>query len=109
MAGLCQALVIWKAQLGEWEEIYGHRVAIISDADAVALGLKDPPAVPGRFIATLMNELGKPGATASENFPISDAPGYKSAAEIAYGQQDNEYVIGWGAARDITTPENHDF
>ncbi|MGQ9560233.1 MAG: FlgD immunoglobulin-like domain containing protein [Candidatus Oleimicrobiaceae bacterium] len=109
LAGLCQALVIWKTLSNGYADIYGHRVAIISEADAVALGLKDPPAVAGRFFATLMNELGKPGATASENFPISDAPGYKSPAEITYGQQDDEYVIGWGVARDITAPQNHDF
>ncbi len=109
MAGFSQALAIWKAQSGEWADIYGHRVAIISDADAVTLGLKDPPAAPGRFFATLMSKLGKLGAMPSDNFPISDAPGYKSAPEITYGQQDNEYVIGWGAARKSTAPYDQDF
>ncbi len=106
-AHLIEALVLWKREhLGY--DLMGLRVAYIPDADAVALGLKPGPASDTTFFAALMDEHGTFGTSPDDEFPISDAPRCQETADLAFSQQDNEFLVAWGDRRAIVEPTGTD-
>jgi len=82
-------------------DLHGQRVAFITDSEAVALGLRNAPVTEGRFYTVFVDSLGKASRDMKTNLIVSNAPRVQRNTEIAYSEQDNEYLVVWGDRRNV--------
>ncbi|MBN1894677.1 T9SS type A sorting domain-containing protein, partial [bacterium] len=68
-----------------------------------ALGLHDAPAIAGRFQAVFVDSLGGASKERKTNLVICNDPDELRNTDIAYSEQDHEYLVVWGDRRNWET------
>ncbi|MCK5145856.1 T9SS type A sorting domain-containing protein [bacterium] len=95
---LAECEVVWQqAYMSSSDDmnIYGQRIAFITHAQAYTMGWNPSTQSDTSFYAAYADSLGKLNPAEQSNHIVSNAPLTQSYSEIAYGSQDNEYLIVW--------------
>ncbi|NQT27907.1 T9SS type A sorting domain-containing protein [candidate division KSB1 bacterium] len=101
---VCEAMVVWadrRSSIDYYQiyDVYGQRVALFPDADAVDWGLKDTPTADSLFFATLMDSAGMPGQPPWPNYPVGNAYDDQAIPELDYNPVNGEWLVAFPDGR----------